>query len=140
MLTVPDLCFVADLADVDRVAQERIDLAARERIATLDPPGAEAVQLGAQAQIIGAAHNRVQAAEVVVEREDRPNGVCLDCVDDETAGFGIWMRIVPERRDATHPEPLLLGRRDLVPDPFGRHLALELGEGQEHVQGQPSHR
>lgn len=26
-----------------------------------------------------------------------------------------------------------------VPDPLGRHLALELGEGQEHVQRQPSH-
>jgi hypothetical protein len=29
--------------------------------------------------------------------------------------------------------------RDLVPDPLGGNLALELGKGQQHVEGQPSH-
>jgi hypothetical protein len=40
---------------------------------------------------------------------------------------------VAQRDHAAHPHPLLLGSGDLVPDP------LELGKGQEHVQGQASH-
>ena len=38
----------------------------------------------------------------------------------------------------THKPPPLRGR-DLVADALGGDLPLELGEGQEHVQGQPSH-
>jgi hypothetical protein len=35
---------------------------------------------------------------------------------------------VPHRHCPAHPHPLSSGRRDLVPDPFGSNLALELGE------------
>jgi hypothetical protein len=34
---------------------------------------------------------------------------------------------------------LLLGGGDLVPDPFTRDLALELGKGQQDIEGQASH-
>jgi len=33
-----------------------------------------------------------------------------------------------------------VARRDLVADPLGRQLALELGKGQQNVEGQPAHR
>ncbi len=140
MLSIPDFGLVADLSDVDRVAQSRIDLAARECITALDPPGLETVQLGAQAQLIGATHDSIQAAEVLVEGEDRPHCFSFVCVDDEAADLGIGMRIVSERRHAAHPKTLLLGGRDLVPDPLGRHLTLKLGKGQQNVERQPAHR
>lgn len=81
MLAVPDPGLVADLADVDRVAQERVDLAARERCAALNPAGAEAVPFGPQAQVIGQAHDRVQTAKLVVEREERPHRHCQRNLD-----------------------------------------------------------
>ena len=33
-----------------------------------------------------------------------------------------------------------LGGSNLVPDTLGRDLPLELGKGQEHVEGEPTHR
>jgi hypothetical protein len=42
----------------------------------------------------------------------------------------------PRFLNASHPEPLALGRRDLVPDALGGDLALELREGQKHVERQ----
>src|SRR5271163_2518034 len=44
-----------------------------------------------------------------------------------------------QRDYAAHPHPLLFRSRDLVPDPLARDLPLELGEGQQHIEGQPSH-
>jgi hypothetical protein len=40
---------------------------------------------------------------------------------------------------AAYPHPLLLRSGDLVPDPLARDLPLELGEGQQHIERQPSH-
>src|SRR5208283_1435470 len=37
------------------------------------------------------------------------------------------------------PEALLLGRGDLVADALAGDLSLELGEGQQHVEGETSH-
>ena len=47
---------------------------------------------------------------------------------------------VAERRHAAHPHPLSLRGGDLVADPFPGDFALELREGQQHIEGQPSHR
>src|SRR6202011_5347594 len=43
-------------------------------------------------------------------------------------------------RHATHPHALLLRGGDLVADALSCDLALELGEGQQNVQGQATHR
>src|SRR5208282_4980600 len=48
--------------------------------------------------------------------------------------------VVAERYRAPHPEPLLLRRGNLVADPLAGHLALELGEGEQHIEREPSHR
>ena len=48
--------------------------------------------------------------------------------------------IVAERRIAAHPDALLLGGGELVPDALAGDLALELGEGQQHIERQPTHR
>lgn len=47
--------------------------------------------------------------------------------------------VMAERRIAAHPPALALGGRDLVPDPFGGDLPLELGEGEHDMEHQPSH-
>ena len=62
------------------------------------------------------------------------------CIDDQTACLRIRMRIVSQRNQPTHPEPLLLGRCDLVSNALGSDFSFELGEGQEHVESQPAHR
>jgi hypothetical protein len=46
---------------------------------------------------------------------------------------------VAEGDGPTHPHALALGRSDLVADAFAGHLALELREGQQHVQCEPAH-
>jgi hypothetical protein len=46
---------------------------------------------------------------------------------------------VTEWHAAAHPHALLLGGGNLVPDTLAYHLALELGEGQKHIQGMPPH-
>src|ERR1700733_9863203 len=46
---------------------------------------------------------------------------------------------IAQRHDAAHPDALPLRGGDLVSDPLTGDLALELGEGEEHIQGQSSH-
>src|ERR1700747_324730 len=46
---------------------------------------------------------------------------------------------IAEGNHASHPDALPLRGGDLVPDPLASDLALKLGEGEEHIQGQSSH-
>ena len=46
---------------------------------------------------------------------------------------------VAQRDYAAHPHSLLFRSRDLISDPLAGDFPFELGEGQEHVKGQPSH-
>src|SRR5260370_30922248 len=48
--------------------------------------------------------------------------------------------VIAERHDAAHPEPLLLGGGNLVADALAGHFALELSEGEQHIERQPPHR
>src|ERR1700693_5274435 len=48
--------------------------------------------------------------------------------------------LVSERRHPAHPHALLLRGGDLVADALAGDLALELREGEQHIQGQPPHR
>ena len=73
--------------------------------------------------------------ELEIAPEDVDDGPSLVLVDDELAVFDV----VAERRHAAHPHALLLGGGDLVADPLADHLPLELGKGQQDIQGQPSH-
>src|ERR1700684_4114681 len=46
---------------------------------------------------------------------------------------------IAERNHASHPDALPLRGGDLVSDPLTSDLALELGEGEKHVEGQSPH-
>ena len=47
--------------------------------------------------------------------------------------------LIAEGNYAPHPDALPLRGGDLVSDPLTSDLALELGEGRKHIQGQSSH-
>jgi len=71
-----------------------------------------------------------------IEPEQRSNRFRLGLVDDQLAVDDI----IAERHDTTHPHAFPLGGGDLVSDALAGDLALELGEGQQHVEGEPAHR
>ena len=50
-----------------------------------------------------------------------------------------WTVPIAERGLPAHPHALLLRRGDLVADLFSRDLALELGEGEQHVEREATH-
>ena len=77
-------------------------------------------------------------AEVDIGSEDGAHDLGFFLVDRQGAR-AIPRRLVAKRHSAPHPHALGLGGRDLVADALARHLALELGEGQEHVQCQAAH-
>ena len=56
-------------------------------------------------------------------------------VDDQLA----IMQVITERHRPTHPHAFGFGCGELVPDALAGDLPLELGEGQQHIQGQPTH-
>ena len=47
--------------------------------------------------------------------------------------------LIAQRRPAAHPDALLAGGRDLVADALADQLPLELGKGDEDVQGHAAH-
>jgi hypothetical protein len=67
--------------------------------------------------------------------EDQPDGRRLRLIDDQLA----VLDVVAERHVAAHPHALLLRRGDLVADALAGDLALELGEGEQHVERQAPH-
>jgi hypothetical protein len=75
-------------------------------------------------------------AEFGIAAKNRPNDLHLAVDDDELA----VLRLIGERRHTAHPHPLLYRGGDLVADAFADDLALELREGQQHIQDQAPHR
>ncbi len=78
-------------------------------------------------------------AQLQIAREDAPDGLGLRLIDHEGSGARIRRSLVAEGRPAAHPHALLLGSGDLVADAFAGDLSLELGEGEQDVEGQPAH-
>jgi hypothetical protein len=132
MLPGMDAPLVTDASGIERVAEDLMDVPAREGAASgflsRHGPGA-----GAAAPPPEFGMDEPDGAELAVEREDLPHDCGLVRARLQRPALGI----VAEGHDAAHPEPLALGGGDLVADALGRDLALELGEAQEHVQRQP---
>jgi len=89
-----------------------------------------------QPKAVGLLLDPAHAAKLTIKGEDTANGLGLDRVDDQRA----LARIIAERHVAPHPHALPLRGGDLVADPFAGDLPLELSEGQQHIQSQPTHR
>ena len=127
--------FVDDLASIDPVSQHLVEGAAREGMASIGVAIRGGPTFADDALGVERDLQLANRAEFEIASEDRPNRFGLGLVDDEFSVFDV----VAERRLAAHPKSLLLRRRDLVADALARNLALELGEGQQHVERQPPH-
>ena len=136
MLAGVELALVRNLPDVDRVRQQPVDVSARERFAAALGAARRRAALCPEPQAVGLLLDPAHAAELTIKREDAAHGLGLGGVDDERA----LARVIAERHIAAHPHALLLRGGDLVADPFAGDLALELGKGQQHIEGQPPHR
>ena len=126
---------VPDAAGVDRICQQVVQVPAMERQAARPRSIPGAALLRAKAQAIGLGLHLPDRSVPPVEGVERPDRPRLGLVDAERAP----VPVIAERHDAAHPEPLSLGGGDLVPDALGRHLALELRKGEQHMERQPPH-
>ncbi len=126
---------VADLADVDGIAEEGVEGAARERVTTGAFPVLVEPDLRANALPIERALEEGDGAELAVAPIDEAHRRGFIMLYDQL----VVLDRVAERRDAAHPHALLLAGRDLVADALARHLALELREGEEDVEGETPH-
>src|SRR5713226_5239201 len=78
----------------------------------------------------------VNAAEFQVSPEDQSDQLSFFFDDRDLALF----HLVAKRQSASDPKALSLGGSNLVADPLGGDLPFKLGKGQEHIEGQPTHR
>jgi hypothetical protein len=74
-------------------------------------------------------------AEGKVAAKDGPDLLCVLLDDGEL----LAKALVAQGHGTADPDALALRGGDLVPHPLADHLALELGEGQEHIEGEPAH-
>ena len=98
-------------------------------------PSREMADLGDDAALPKIGQQQPDTAEVEVAPEDRADPLGLFLFDDEL----LVPADVAERHHAADPQPPALGGADLVADALAGDLALELGKGQQHVEGQPAH-
>lgn len=80
----------------------------------------------------------MNGAKVEIAPEDAAHCLGLPLVDDKPPST-IARPVVAEGQVAAHPHAAGLGGRDLVADAFACDFSFELGEGQEHVEAEPTH-
>ena len=91
--------------------------------------------LGDDASAVEFGDQLAEGFQLEIEPEDGADGLGLGLVDDELLVLGV----IAQRHRAAGPFALAPGGRDLVPDPLGGQLPLELGKGQQDIEGQPAH-
>src|SRR6266849_4979005 len=99
--------------------------------ATVEPGN----RLGPNAASVEVLDQGAHRAQFEVAPEDDPDHLGLLRHDHEL----LVDAAVAERNRAPDPDALALGGRDLVAHPFPDHLPFELGEGEQHIEGEPAH-
>src|SRR5215211_7485415 len=125
---------VVELAHIDPVSQQVGRRPVCQRHTADGPTRAQRPKSRDDAALPQLALQRRQGSEREVALEDQPDGRSLVLSDHELA----VAHLVAKGDAAADPDAPALRGRDLVADALARDLALELGEGQEHVQGQPT--
>jgi hypothetical protein len=130
-----NLAFVGDPTDVDRVRQDLVDVPTAEQ----SPPGRAAPTIDADwkpnsvsVELLLKAHD---APRLEIATKQRPHDLGTIFDDVQRAIFDP----VAQRDYAPQLHPLPFRGGDLVPDALARNLPLKLGEGQQHIESQPSH-
>ena len=113
------------LADVDPVVEQLVDVALVDGLALL----------AANAFRPQCARQRGGGTDLHEALEDHSDGRGFGLVDDQLA----VLDVIAERHEPAHPHALLARGGELVPDALADDLALELGEGEQDVEGQPAH-
>ncbi len=140
MLSVIDVGFVFDLADVDRVGQQSVDGAAVDRPTATRRPLPGRPGFVAPPSLRQFLDHRHQRPEFQVETEDAADLNRLLAIDHQLRARPRTIDVVTKHRDATRPFPPATLGRNLVTDPLADDLTLELGERQQDVERQPAHR
>src|SRR4029078_3447408 len=122
-------------ADIEWVGKNPVKVPPAERCPSRTPSIAHCAQLGSELQSLTLLLQSSDTAELEVELKKQPDRLSFLGIDAEFAIDGV----VTERHGTAHPHALLLGGCDLVADALARDLPLELGEGEQHVQGEPPH-
>src|SRR3984893_14466478 len=130
------LLVVDDLAPIDAVLQHQIEGTAGKWLATRDSARGARPQLALDAQGLQLVSQPPDRAEFGIAAKNEAHDFRLAFDDHELA----VLRLIAERRHPPHPHPLLLRGGDLVANALADDLALELREGQQHVEGQAPHR
>src|SRR6266481_3734665 len=136
MLAGVELTLVGNLTGVNGIREQLVDVPARERFATALGAVRRRAAFCDEPEAVGLFLDPAHAAELTIKDEYTAYRLRLGRVDDERARA----RVIAERHNTAHPHALLLRGGDLVADPFTGDLALELGKGQQHIEGQPPHR
>src|SRR6202022_2976009 len=125
-----------DLANVERIGQNSINMTAREGETPQSSSARSGIELCRQFKADQFCPDFIDVLHLEEQIEYRSNSCSLQLVNDKGAVFPV----VANRDPAPHPHPLLLGRGNLVPDPLARDFALELRKRQKNIQSQTSHR
>src|SRR5215204_163764 len=135
MLAIVGLPLVREPPDVDRVGQDLVEVAPAERLAAAAPTRSIDALWDMQAGGIEPTLEGADGAELEIAGKQAPDQARM-VLDDVQRPV---LDPVAERHYATHPDALLLRCSNLVSDALARDLALELSEGQQHVEGEPPH-
>src|SRR5438477_11300009 len=136
LLTGVEFTLVSYVAGVNWVREQCVEMTAREGFAAALGATRCRAAFRPKPETVGLLLDPAHAAELTIESEDAAYRLGLGRVDDERA----LARVIAQRHIAAHPHALLLRGGDLVADAFAGDLALELGEGQQHVERQASDR
>src|SRR5690349_12567707 len=130
MLTRISLSMMADLANVNGIRQELVEVPAGKTAPSSMPARSVESRLGYDAPAIEFVTQRPDGSQCLVKVEYLPDRSRFHLVDDEP----LILDVIAKGRQSAHPHTLLLRSRDLVADPFRGDFALELGKRQQHVQ------
>src|SRR5208283_3030187 len=135
MLAGPGLPAMIDLPEVVAIAQDMGERPGGQMNAANCLAGRQRPDTGSNVPTPQCPLQRANGSQFKIEIEDQANDRCFLLVHMEFA----LAEPIAEGHDPAHPQSLLLRRRDLVANALARDLALELGERQQHIEGQAAH-
>ncbi len=124
-----------DLAEIVTIAQEMGERPVGQMNAANGLAGRQRPDTGSNVPTPQFPLQRANGSQFKIEIEDQAHDRRLLLVHMEFA----LAEPIAEGHNPAHPQSLLLRRCDLVANALARDLALELGERQQHVEGQAAH-
>jgi len=137
VLPLVDLALVVDLAEVEPVLEHAPDDRDGEQLVAGVALSAGVVALPAMALVVEPAGDLHGGPHLDVLVEDEAHQLCLTLVDGEVP---LALRVVPQGRMPTVPQPPSRPRLHRYAGAVCRLLALQLGEHQDELQHRPPHR